>query len=159
LSAPLNVEAVRVKTHISVMTQHSEDKNSPPPSEQALSEILAPGDEARQSRNRTKVQKGFWRTFRKAASVLPFSEDVAAAYYCAMDNQTPMKVRGTLLAALAYFVLPTDLVPDFIMGLGFTDDIAVLTYVFSTMKSNLRPEHYDAARAALENEEFEGKLD
>ena len=31
-------------------------------------------------------------------------DDVVAAYYCAMDPQTPTKVRGVLMAALAYFV-------------------------------------------------------
>jgi uncharacterized membrane protein YkvA (DUF1232 family) len=124
-----------------------------PLDQSALSEILEPGDETHQARNQAKVRNGFWRTFRKAASVLPFAEDVAASYYCAMDNETPVRVRGSLLAALAYFVLPMDLLPDFIAGFGFTDDIAVLTYVFSTMRSHLKPSHYDAAREALADDE------
>ena len=120
-----------------------EPKNFP------LSEILEPGDDTRRAKNEAKVKSGFWKTMRKAARDIPFSEDVAAAYYCALDKDTPTKVRGTFLAALAYFVLPTDLLPDFIVGFGFTDDIAVLTYVFSTLKQNIQPAHYDAARKAL----------
>ncbi|MEO0495846.1 MAG: YkvA family protein [Pseudomonadota bacterium] len=119
----------------------------------ALSEILEPGDEARQAKNQARVERGFWKTFRRAAGQLPFAEDVAASYFCAMDSDTPVKVRGTLLAALAYFVLPTDLVPDFIMGFGFTDDIAVLTYVYSSLRANLRPAHYDLARKALQDQD------
>ncbi|MEN0086810.1 MAG: YkvA family protein [Pseudomonadota bacterium] len=127
------------------------DPQSPVES-RALSEILEPGDETHQAKNRVRVERGFWKTFRKAAGQLPFAEDVAAAYFCAMDSDTPVRVRGTLLAALAYFVLPTDLLPDFILGFGFTDDIAVLTYVFSTLRQNLRPAHYDLAKEALDED-------
>jgi uncharacterized membrane protein YkvA (DUF1232 family) len=42
---------------------------------------------------------------------VPFVEDIVAAYNCALDTATPMRVRGMLLAALAYFILPFDLTP------------------------------------------------
>jgi hypothetical protein len=51
-----------------------------------------------------------------------FAEDLVAALYCALDRQTPGYVRATLLGALAYFLLPADTIPDFLMVLGFTDD-------------------------------------
>ncbi len=37
----------------------------------------------------------------------------------------------TLLAALAYFVLPIDMIPDVFVGIGFSDDIAVLSAAFA----------------------------
>ena len=78
-----------------------------------------------------------------------FMEDVVAAYYCALDTRTPTRVRGVLLAALAYFVLPTDFIPDFIFGLGFTDDVAVLTAAITALRSHITPAHRAAAREAL----------
>ncbi|MEM7078112.1 MAG: YkvA family protein [Pseudomonadota bacterium] len=48
--------------------------------------------------------------------------------------------RGTLvavLAALIYFVVPLDLVPDFLFGWGFVDDIAVITYVLNQIGHEL----------------------
>ena len=75
----------------------------------------------------SEVREKFWRTAKKAARQIPFMEDVVAAYYCAMDKNTPLRAKGILVAALGYFVLPLDLIPDFIFGLGFTDDIAVRT--------------------------------
>jgi len=121
--------------------------------ENALTDILEPGDEDKQAENSAKVHDGFWATFKRAAADLPFADDVVAAYYCAMDQETPKSVRGTLWAGLAYFVLPTDLLPDFLIGFGFTDDIAVLTYVFSTMRHHITDAHYDAARSAMKNNE------
>ena len=76
-----------------------------------------------------KVRRDFWSKLKRFAGMVPFVEDLVAAYYCALDPATPMRVRGMLLAALAYFILPADLIPDMIAGLGFADDAALLTAV------------------------------
>jgi uncharacterized membrane protein YkvA (DUF1232 family) len=54
-----------------------------------------------------------------------------------------------LLAALGYFILPTDAIPDVIFGLGFTDDIAVLTAALAAVRAHMKPAHRLAAREAL----------
>lgn len=112
-------------------------------------EILMPGDPDTQERQGEKVRKGFWPVFRRAVKVLPFGEDVVAAYYCVLDPATPTRVRGILLAALAYFVSPIDIVPDFIAVIGFSDDLAVLTMAISSVRAHMKPEHYEKAREAL----------
>jgi uncharacterized membrane protein YkvA (DUF1232 family) len=57
-----------------------------------------------------------------------------------------------LLAALAYFILPFDFIPDMIPGLGFTDDAAVLAAVFGLVSSHITPIHRAAAARALDKE-------
>jgi uncharacterized membrane protein YkvA (DUF1232 family) len=116
-------------------------------------EILMPGSEEEQADQEKKVRDGFWKTVKKAAGRVPFMEDVAASYYCMLDPATPTKVRGIILAALAYFVLPLDLVPDFIAGYGFTDDIAVLGTAIAAIRSSLRDRHYLAAKKSLASDE------
>jgi len=96
------------------------------------------------------VRENFWRTAKKAARHVPFMEDVVAAYYCALDKDTPLRAKGILLAALGYFILPTDSIPDFIFGLGFTDDVAVLTAALAAIRAHLKPAHRLAAKEALE---------
>ena len=39
-----------------------------------------------------------------------------------LDHQTPAQVRLTMFAALTYFVLPADLIPDFLHISGLSDD-------------------------------------
>lgn len=95
------------------------------------------------------VYENFWRTARKAARHVPFMEDVVAAYYCALDKRTPLRVKGILLAALGYFVLPADTIPDVLLGIGFTDDLAVLTAAISAVRAHITPAHKAAARDAL----------
>lgn len=99
--------------------------------------------------NEKRVRKGFWKTVAKAADRIPFMEDVIAAYYCAMDPRSPTRVRAILLAGLAYFVLPLDSIPDFLLGFGFTDDIAVLTAMFGAIRGNIQPRHTELAREKL----------
>jgi uncharacterized membrane protein YkvA (DUF1232 family) len=118
-----------------------------------IGEILLPGDEEAQEKQEEKVRRRFWPTFRKAARQIPFSRDVAAAYYCAIDRETPLRVRGILLAALGYFVLPIDAVPDVLAVIGFTDDIAVLTAAFSLINRHIKERHYEAADRVLADDE------
>lgn len=107
------------------------------------------GSRAKSAAKESEVRANFWRTAKKAARQIPFMEDVVAAYYCAMDRKTPLRAKGILLAALGYFILPTDAVPDFILGLGFTDDVAVLTAALATVRTHITPAHRLAAREAM----------
>lgn len=120
--------------------------------EAIVEEILSPVDVAETHRREERVRESFWRTARRAARLVPFMEELVAAYYCALDSNTPFRVRGTLLAALAYFVLPLDIIPDFILGLGFTDDITVLATAINAIRSHITPAHRAAARKALAEE-------
>ena len=116
-----------------------------------IGEILEPGTREQQAGREGRVRRSFFSTLKRAARNLPFVEDVVASYYCALDSRTPTATRGVLLAALAYFVLPFDVVPDFIVGLGFTDDAAILLAAFTAVQRDIRPRHYARARAALDD--------
>ena len=96
-----------------------------------------------------RLRREFWLKLKRVAARLPFAEDLVAAYYCAFDRQTPRHVQAALLGAIAYFVLPFDVVPDMLPILGFGDDAAVLVTALKMVSSHIRPEHRDAARAAL----------
>ena len=92
---------------------------------------------------------GFWRKVRATLGKVPFTEDVVAAWYCVRDPATPGHVRAVLLGAIVYFVVPTDMIPDFFAGLGFTDDAAVLAAALSTIGRHLTAAHRDQARRVL----------
>jgi uncharacterized membrane protein YkvA (DUF1232 family) len=95
------------------------------------------------------VRAGFWDKIRSTASKIPFAEDAVAAYYCALDRSTPTYVKAMLLGALAYFIMPTDVIPDFIAGLGFTDDASVLAATIAAIGRHILPAHRDKARDLL----------
>jgi uncharacterized membrane protein YkvA (DUF1232 family) len=109
-------------------------------------EVVAPADEATRSE---RVRRKFWATFRKAARYIPFADDLVAAYFCALDPETPHRVRAVLLAALAYFILPFDAVPDILAGVGFSDDVTVLVAAIALVRAHITPAHREASRRIL----------
>lgn len=117
-----------------------------------IGEILLPGEESEQERRERRVRRGFWPTFRRAVRQIPFSRDLVAAYFCAVDPRTPRRTRGILLAALAYFVLPLDFLPDMLAAIGFSDDIAVLTAAFAAISGQIKERHYEKADEAMRDQ-------
>jgi len=103
----------------------------------------------RLAQDHDSVRRQFWFKLKKVAAKLPFVEDLLAAFYCAFDRQTPRHVQVALLGAIAYFILPFDFIPDMLPVLGFTDDAAVLATAIRMVAAHIKPEHRDAARAAL----------
>ena len=53
-------------------------------------------------------------------------------YYAAQDPKVPLAAKTTIYTALAYFILPVDLIPDF-LPMGYTDDLGVLIAAVSTV--------------------------
>lgn len=100
--------------------------------------------------NEQRVDEGFWPKIRRVAAKVPFAKEALSVWYCAKDEETPLAAKGMMLAALAYFVLPVDAVPDFIAGLGYTDDAAVFTALMAIVGRNLKPRHKLAARQDIE---------
>ena len=106
-------------------------------------------DVAKLGREQAYVRRGFWLKLRRVAASLPFAEDLLAAWYCAFDRETPRHVQAALVGALAYFVMPFDIIPDMMPVLGFTDDAAVLATALKLVASHMRPAHRAAAKAAI----------
>jgi len=118
---------------------------SEPPEPRAIAPYV-PQDSGRQ---KARVEAGFCRKVSRLIGHVPFLEDAAAAYYCATDAHTPTRVKAVLIGALAYFVVPIDMIPDFIATLGFTDDAAVLFAAIQTVAPHIKDGHRIQARAAL----------
>ena len=89
----------------------------------------------------------------KYAGKIPFSDDLASAWYCTQDASTPLRVKGVLLAALAYFVMPADILPDVIVMFGFTDDATVLATALGIVGAHIKPRHKRQARRLLRKPE------
>lgn len=101
-------------------------------------------------RNEKTVRVGFWQKLKHNLARIPMAHQVVAAYYAAFDPATPFRTKAMLLAALAYFIMPFDVVPDFILGLGFTDDMTVLLTAFGLIRSHVTADHLERAKETVE---------
>ena len=67
-----------------------------------------------------------------------------------LDGATPHQARLTVLAALTYLVLPTDLIPDFIPAAGFGDDMVALTALLGLCTRHVTPQIKERAQRKLD---------
>jgi uncharacterized membrane protein YkvA (DUF1232 family) len=70
-------------------------------------------------------------------------------YYVARDPSVPSSMKLKILGALGYFILPLDFIPDAILGLGFTDDLAALAWALFKIKKYITPEIKRKARERM----------
>ena len=96
-------------------------------------------------------EKTFWRKMKN--SVKKAGEEIAVmgikSWLAMADSNTSVRHKAILGGALAYFVLPTDLVPDVLAGVGFTDDMAALTLAANSVGNAITDEHEAQAREKL----------
>lgn len=78
---------------------------------------------------------------------------VLLLYYLMKDPKTGMKKKLTIAAALGYFILPTDFIPDLVPVIGFSDDLGVLVFALVQISTSITPEIKIKARDKM-NEWF-----
>jgi len=51
--------------------------------------------------------------------------------------EVPWQSLLLIVATILYFLVPTDLIPDWIIGLGYIDDAALIGWTMNTVKSDI----------------------
>jgi len=70
-------------------------------------------------------------------------------YYVLNSPKVKTADKGKIWGALGYFILPIDLLPDFIPVAGYTDDLAALLWAFYAVAKNVTPEIEERAKKKL----------
>ena len=96
-----------------------------------------------------RVRRAFMAKVRATLGRIPFVETLVAAYLCAIDPETPKRVKAILLGALVYFITPVDAIPDMVAAFGFSDDAAVFWIAFNSVRNHIRPHHTEEANRRL----------
>lgn len=115
-------------------------------------------------RDLTKYQRNysegnFWSKLSKVAKSAGVKVVYAALllFYVLKSKDTSGEDRAKIIGALGYFILPLDLIPDWLPALGFTDDLAALTWALYAVAKNLTPDVRANAKTKLS--EWFGELD
>ena len=98
-------------------------------------------------------EDGFWN---KITSVLKSAGLVTLykalqLYYVLQESSCPAHIKAAILGALGYFILPIDVVPDFIPGVGFGDDLVVITAALLMAQAYVDEEVKRKARDKLDD--------
>lgn len=60
-------------------------------------------------------------------------------YEVLKTTDTPSAQKVLIIGALGYLILPVDIIPDILLGLGFVDDLCALIFVSAKVKQNITP--------------------
>ena len=73
-----------------------------------------------------KAKDGFWDKIKKVGSIVPFAQEAIAMFYAMIDSNTPAHAKAVLAGALVYFIVPIDVIPDFLGLPGYVDDAGII---------------------------------
>lgn len=75
----------------------------------------------------------------------------------ALDRRVPARTKAKVAAALAYFLTPLDMIPDFLGPPGFLDDVVVAAWILNTVVAELNQldpsileEHWEGEQDVLD---------
>src|SRR4051812_15660417 len=102
--------------------------------------------------NEEVVRERFAAKAKRYLRQLPLARETVAMYFCLLDSRTPIWVKATVAAALAYFILPLDAVPDLLPIVGLSDDASVLAAALTAVAAHITDEHHARAREWMETE-------
>lgn len=83
----------------------------------------------KQTENKDRLNQGFLHDLKMLKAML---KDYLSGKY-KFSSRTIIYI----VAGLLYFISPVDLIPDFLLGIGFVDDAAVLAMVIKRIKTEL----------------------
>lgn len=104
-------------------------------------------------------EDGFWKKLGNVAKKVGLKPiyHVLLLYYVLINESTPKKYKAMIIGALGYFILPIDMIPDFIPVVGYSDDIAAIAGAILAVTKCISPEIEAQAKAKLQ--EWFGKYD
>ena len=95
--------------------------------------------------------QAFWDKLKKMASKAGAKVIYYALvlFYTLTDPATPAKYKAVIAGALGYFILPFDILPDFLPFAGLADDWAALIAAVSYVFTAITRQNKDKAREKL----------
>jgi uncharacterized membrane protein YkvA (DUF1232 family) len=92
--------------------------------------------------------EGFWKKIlgHMKSAGRQVTNVALTLYYCGIDAETPIVIKGFIFGALGYFISPIDAIPDITPIVGYADDLGVLLFAFGSVATSLKEEHQDLAK-------------
>ena len=102
-------------------------------------------DEAEVQKKMEYVDENLWGKLEKSGKRISFAKDILALYRYMKDPFVKWYRKAIVVAALIYFIVPIDTIPDITPLFGYLDDLGVITALLKYLGSELMqyyPEGY-----------------
>jgi uncharacterized membrane protein YkvA (DUF1232 family) len=102
-------------------------------------------DEAEVQKKMDYVDENLWGKLEHSGRRISFAKDILALYRYMKDPLVRWYRKAIVVAALVYFIVPIDTIPDITPLFGYLDDLGVITALLKYLGSELMgyyPEGY-----------------
>ncbi|RKY92981.1 MAG: DUF1232 domain-containing protein [Ignavibacteriae bacterium] len=83
------------------------------------------------------VEENLWAKLEKSGKKISFAKDIVALYNFMKDPLVRWHRKAIVIAALIYFIVPLDTIPDLTPFFGYLDDLGVITALLKYLGSEL----------------------
>jgi len=83
------------------------------------------------------VDENLWAKLEKGGKKISFAKDIVALYNFMKDPLVRWHRKAIVIAALIYFIVPIDTIPDLTPFFGYLDDLGVITALLKYLGSEL----------------------
>ena len=84
------------------------------------------------------VDENLWSKLEKGGKRISFARDIVALYNFMKDPIVRWHRKAIVVAALIYFIVPLDTIPDLTPFFGYLDDLGVITALLKYLGSELK---------------------
>ena len=92
------------------------------------------------------VDENLWGKLEKSGKRISFAKDILALYRYMKDPLVKWYRKAIVVAALIYFIVPVDTIPDMTPLFGYLDDLGVITALLKYLGSELMSYYPDDYR-------------
>ena len=93
------------------------------------------------------VENNLWGKLEKSCKRISFAKDIIALYRYMKDPFVKWYRKAIIVAALIYFIVPIDTIPDLTPLFGYLDDLGVITALLKYLGSELMSYYPSGYRA------------
>jgi uncharacterized membrane protein YkvA (DUF1232 family) len=110
-------------------------------------DISGEEDEDAYRRQARQVNERFEEKLDRVGGKLRFAQDLVALFRYFMDAGVAWQRKTIVVAALLYFILPIDAIPDLLPLVGYLDDLGVILAVTKFMSVELAPYYHESTES------------
>jgi uncharacterized membrane protein YkvA (DUF1232 family) len=93
------------------------------------------------------VDENLWLKLEKSGKRISFAKDILALYQYLKDPFVKWYRKAIVVAALIYFIVPIDTIPDITPFFGYLDDLGVIAALLKYLGSELIPYYPEGYRS------------
>ncbi len=112
-----------------------------------------PDTEEESSKKEQYVRENFDEKVQSLRGGIRLAKHVLALFRYMTDDAIPWYKKSVVVAALVYFIMPIDAIPDMLPLIGYLDDFGVIAAVLAFLGKEIKPYYYTSTSMGNQDED------